>query len=165
MARKGTPRTILPSVLDRLIDKEPANRNEPASWRSQSLKELKDSVRRDLEWLLNARRTPMEPQPSSRELWKSVYTYGLPDSTGLALRSAEDRAKLARAVEFAIATFEPRLVNVSVSIPPKASSSMKVHFQIEALLRTEPSPERVFFDSTLELSSGEYEVEGEERAG
>lgn len=42
---------------------------------------------------------------------------------------------------------------------------MKIHFQIEALLRTEPSPERVYFDSTLELTSGEYQVEGEERAG
>lgn len=92
-------------MLDRLLDKEPDNRNEPASWRSQSLKELKDSVRRDLEWLLNARRTPMEPRPASRELWNSVYTYGLPDSTGLALRSAEYRAKLARAVEFAVARF------------------------------------------------------------
>lgn len=166
MPRKATPRTILPSVLDRLIDREPANRNEPASWRTQSLKELKDSVRRDLEWLLNTRRPPIEPRPSAKELWHSVYTYGLPDSTGLALRSVEDRARLARAVEFAISTFEPRLVNVSVTIPPAPAASMKVHFQIEALLRTEPAPERVFFDSTLELSSGEYEVEGDEqRAG
>ena len=95
----------------------------------------------------------------------SVYTYGLPDSTGLALRSADERARLARAVEFAISTFEPRLVNVSVTIPAMAPSSMKVHFQIEALLHTEPAPERVYFDSTLELSSGEYEVEGEAGAG
>lgn len=165
MARKAAARTILPSVLDRLIDREPANRNEPASWRNQSLKEMKDSVRRDLEWLLNARRAPVEPQAGSKELWHSVYTYGLPDSTGLALRSTEDRARLARAVEFAINTFEPRLTNVSVTIPPAPASSMKVHFQIEALLRTEPAPERVYFDSILELSSGEYAVEGEERAG
>jgi type VI secretion system protein ImpF len=165
VARKSTPRTILPSVLDRLIDREPGNRSEPANWRTQSLKELKDSVRRDLEWLLNARRIPIEPRAALKELWHSVYTYGLPDSTGLALRSAEDRARLARAVEFAISTFEPRLVNVSVTIPATAPSSMKVHFQIEALLHTEPAPERVYFDSTLELSSGEYEVEGEARAG
>ncbi len=165
MARKSTQRTILPSVLDRLIDHEPANRAEPRSWRSQSLKELKDSVRRDLEWMLNARRTPAEPPASAKELRRSVYNYGLPDSTGVALRSQDERARLARAVEGAISAFEPRLVNVRVSISPVAPSAKVVHFQIEALLRTEPAPERVYFDSTLELTSGEYEIEGESRAG
>jgi type VI secretion system protein ImpF len=165
MARKTTHRTILPSVLDRLIDREPGNRAEPHSWRTQSLKELKDSVRRDLEWLLNTRRTPAEAPASAKELRRSVYHYGLPDSTGLALRSQEERSRLARAVEATISAFEPRLVNVSVSISPAAPAAKVVHFQIEALLRTEPAPERVYFDSTLELSSGEYEIEGETRAG
>jgi len=164
LAKKSTQRTILPSVLDRLIDREPANRAEPLSWRTQSLKELKDSVRRDLEWLLNARRTPAEPPTTAKELWRSVYCYGLPDSTGLALRSSEERSRLARAVEAAISAFEPRLVNVSVIIPPAPAAAKVVHFQIEAMLRTEPAPERVYFDSTLELTSGEYEVEGEARA-
>jgi type VI secretion system protein ImpF len=68
-------------------------------------------------------------------------------------------------VEATISAFEPRLVNVSVSISPAAPAAKVVHFQIEALLRTEPAPERVYFDSTLELSSGEYEIEGETRAG
>jgi type VI secretion system protein ImpF len=164
VAKKSTQRTILPSVLDRLIDREPANRAEPQSWRTQSLKELKDSVRRDLEWLLNARRTPAEPPITSKELWRSVYCYGLADSTGVALRSAEQRSRLARAVETAISSFEPRLVNVTVTIPPAAPAAKVVHFQIEAMLRTHPAPERVYFDSTLELTSGEFEVEGEPRA-
>jgi len=155
---------MLPSVLDRLIDYEPANRNEPQSWRTQSLKELKNSVRRDLEWLLNSRRTPEEPPLASKELWRSVYCFGLPDSTGLALRSNEERKRLSYAVEQAVAAFEPRLVNVTVTVPPVAPAAKVVHFQIEALLRTEPAPERVYFDSVLELTSGEYEVEGEARA-
>jgi len=165
VARKSSERTILPSVLDRLIDREPGNRAEPSSWRTQSLKELKASVRRDLEWLLNARRNPIDPPASAKELRRSVYFYGLPDSTGIALRSQDERSRLARVVEAAVSAFEPRLVNVRVSIPPTPPAAKVVHFQIEALLRTEPAPERVFFDSTLELISGEYEVEGETRAG
>ena len=165
MARKSPRLTIFPSVLDRLIDREPGNRNEPASWRTQSLKELKDSVRRDLEWLLNTRRTPADPPKSAKELWASVYCYGLPDSTGIGLRSAEERGRLARTVELAIAAYEPRLAHVTVTIPPVESTAKVVHFQIEAMLRTEPAPERVFFDSTLELASGEFEVEGETHAG
>jgi len=155
---------MLPSVLDRLIDRDPTNRNEPQTWRTQSIKELKDSVRRDLEWLLNSRRTPIEPPDSAKELWQSVYCFGLPDTTGLALRSTDDRKRLGTVVEIAIAAFEPRLQNVKVSVPAATPSARIVHFQIEALLRMEPAPERVFFDTKLEISSGEYQVEGEARA-
>ena len=66
MARKSHERSIRPSLLDRLIDEEPGNRGEAPDRRAQSLKELKDSVRRDLEWLLNSRRPPVEPAQSRR---------------------------------------------------------------------------------------------------
>lgn len=165
MAKKPSQqRAILPSLIDRLIDREPGNRKEAQDARNQSLKELKDSVRRDLEWLLNSRRCPVEPAPSAKELWRSVYCFGLPDITGVALRSGEDRNRLARMVETVVATFEPRLQNVTVSMKPVALDSHVLRFQIEALLRTEPAPARVFFDTTLELTKGEYEVAGETRA-
>jgi predicted component of type VI protein secretion system len=47
---------------------------------------------------------------------------------------------------------------------PVTPDSHLLRFQIEGLLRTEPAPARVFFDTTLELSRGEYEVAGETRA-
>ena len=164
MAGKPTDRSIRPSLLDRLIDEEPGNRNEAPDRRAQSLKELKDSVRRDLEWLLNSRRSPAEPALSAKELWHSVYCYGLPDTTGLAMSSAEDRNRMARMVASAVAAFETRLTNVTVSMDPPTASSRVLHFQIEGLLKMEPSPARVFFDTKLELSSGEYEVTGDDRA-
>ena len=164
MARRDTQRTLLPSVIDRLIDREPGNRSEPQTWRAQSVKDLTESVRRDLEWLLNARRTPNEPPSSSKNLWRSVYCYGLPDCTGVSVRSEDERTRLARAVEQAISYFEPRLTSISVVIPPAAASSKVLHFHIDALLRTEPAPQRVYFDSTLELTSGAYQVEDESRA-
>src|SRR6266566_90211 len=126
--KRSSQRTMLPSVLDRLIDHEPTNRKEAVGARAQTLKELKDSVRRDLEWLLNSVRTPHEPVVAMRELWKSVYCYGLPDTTGLALRSSEERKRLARVVEVAIADFEPRLMNVAVTVPPAGGLSRVVHF-------------------------------------
>jgi type VI secretion system protein ImpF len=163
--KRLSSKTLQPSVLDRLIDMEPNNRNEATSSRAQSFKEMKDSVRRDLEWLLNTTRSIVEPPSAARELWKSVYCYGLPDITGVGLKSQDERRRLARVVEVAIADFEPRLMNVVVSIP-QATASRIVHFQIEALLRMEPAPERVFFDTTLELISGQYEVKGDvPRAG
>jgi type VI secretion system protein ImpF len=164
VARKPNLRTIQPSLIDRLIDREPNNRNEAENARAQSLKELKDGVRRDLEWLLNSRRTPIEPPTSDKELLRSVYCFGLPDITGVALSSTEDRHRLAHIVEAAIATFEPRLLNVTVSMMPSTADSHMLRFQIEALLRTEPAPARIFFDTTLELISGQYDIGSDNRA-
>ena len=164
MARKSHERSIKPSLLDRLIDEEPGNRTEAPDRRAQSLKELKDSVRRDLEWLLNSRRAPVEPVLTAKELWRSVYCFGLPDTTGMAMSSAEDRNRMARMVATAVAAFEPRLMNVTVNMEPASATSRVLRFQIEALLRMEPSPARVFFDTKLELTSGEYEVTGDDRA-
>ena len=56
MARNLGETTITVSVLDRLIDLEPNNRMENPLSRSQSVRLLKNAVRRDLEWLLNSRR-------------------------------------------------------------------------------------------------------------
>lgn len=164
MARRDTQRTLLPSVLDRLIDREPGNRSEPQSWRTQSVKELTEAVRRDLEWLLNSRRTPVEPPVTAKNVWRSVYCFGLPDSTAISVRSEDERTRLSRAVEQAIAYFEPRLTNIAVTIPAAEPTAKVLHFHIEALLRTEPAPQRIYFDSTLELTSGAYEVEDETRA-
>ena len=153
------------SLLDRLTDEEPKSPTAEAQLtRAESVRALKDGVRRDLEWLLNSRRCPIEPAPSAKELWRSVYCYGLPDITGVSLSKGEDRNKMARMVETVVATFEPRLLNVTVSMKPVAQDSHVLRFQIEALLRTEPAPSRVFFDTTLELTKGEYEVAGETRA-
>jgi type VI secretion system protein ImpF len=164
VAKKPNQQILLPSLIDRLIDREPENRKEARDARAQSLREMKDSVRRDLEWLLNTRRCPVEPAPSAKELLRSVYCYGLPDITGVSLSRGEDQNRLARLVETVVATFEPRLQNVTVSMKPVAQDSHMLRFQIEALLRTEPAPSRVFFDTTLELTKGEYEVAGETRA-
>jgi type VI secretion system protein ImpF len=164
LAKKLNQRPIQPSLIDRLIDREPENRKEAQDSRNQSLKELKDSVRRDLEWLLNSRRCPVDVPASAKELLRSVFSFGLPDITGVAMSSGEDRARLARMVEAAVTVFEPRLQNVTVSMKPVTPDSHLLRFQIEGLLRTEPAPARVFFDTTLELSRGEYEVAGETRA-
>jgi type VI secretion system protein ImpF len=159
--RRGSSEPVLPSLLDRLTDREPKVRSEAPAAQTQNLRQLQDSLRRDLEWLLNTRRTPEEPPPSSTELRRSVYSFGLPDFTNYAMRTAEDRHRLARMMEQAIANYEPRLTNVIVTVQDQSHTSRVLHFHIEALLRVDPAPERVFFDARLELSSSQYRIEGE----
>jgi type VI secretion system protein ImpF len=146
------------SVLDRLIDQEPDRKLEPPMTRAQSLRELKAALRRDLEWLFNTRCTIEEPPESLREVERSVYNYGVRDTTSLYLRSPKDQDFLTKSIKNAIIFFEPRLMAVKVTIEPATDEVRGIHFNIEGLLRMDPAPEPVFFDTLLEPSSGEYRV-------
>lgn len=163
MARyNDTEGAVTLTVLDRLLDKEPRNQApEPPQGRAQSLRELKASLRRDLEWLLNSRRSPIEVPESFTECQRSMMVYGLPDLSSLTVQSATDQARMARGMEQAISVFEPRLTSVKVTLTPVTEGSRMLRFVIEALLRIDPAPEHITFDTTLELNSGEYAVKGE----
>lgn len=161
MARYDSEGTITLSVFDRLIDREPKNRTEVQLNRAQALRELKISLRRDLEWLLNSRRTPEEADDSSYETEHSVYNYGLPDLTSMTIHSTQDQARLTKLLESTIAIFEPRLTHVKVAMVPTQTGSRQLRFVIEGQLMLDPAPEHISFDASLDLSSGEYALKGE----
>ena len=165
MSKRNIRPSILPSVIDRMTDREPHIAAEPPATHSQSMRELKQSLRRDLEWLLNSRRNPTPIPEGARYLPRSVFAYGLPDITGVSLNSERDRQQLIHIIEDAVVAFEPRLTAVTVSLLPVETHARILRFQIEGLLRTDPAPERISFDTTLKLASGIYEVEAERRAG
>jgi type VI secretion system protein ImpF len=161
MAKTEIERTVQQSLLDRLIDLDPRSSVEPAMTRAQSVRQLKASLRRDLEWLLNTRRNPEPLAEQFEELRHSVYWYGLPDITSLSRDSTEQRIWLARQIEETISAFEPRLAGVRVSIrETEGEARRELRFVIEGMLRMDPNPEQVVFDTVLELSSGEYQVGG-----
>ena len=79
MARMDRKKKLRPSLLDRLIDNEPHNQTENDQGRHQLLRQMRDSVRRDLETLLNTRYHIIAPPEEYTELEKSLLNYGLPD--------------------------------------------------------------------------------------
>ena len=134
--------------------------------RPQSIRALKASVRRDLEWLLNTRRIPDEASDEYPECRRSLYNYGLPDFTAYSFANINDRAKLLRHLEETVRLFEPRLDAVRV-IPVEVGNenlTRLLRFQIEGLLKMDPSPEQVTFDTVLQLTNGEYQIRGERSA-
>jgi len=155
MARWEAEQTVTQSVLDRLIDRDPANQTEPPLTRAQSVRLLRAAVRRDVEWLLNSRRNPEAAGPEYEYLERSLFNYGLPDISSLHWSSAKDRARLAGMLETAIEYFEPRLDRVRViALDAGSAGSIQVlRFQIEAMLKMDPSPEHISFDTTLQLAS------------
>ena len=151
-------RVVQQSVLDRLIDHEPESRLDSLISRAESLRRLRSSVRRDLEWLLNTARTEGVPA-AFPELQKSVFTYGVVDIASMSLESPQDAQRLLRSLETAITQFEPRLKNVRVTAYDTLSRKrMTLDFHVEALLMIDPAPERIAFDTIFEVARGMYTV-------
>jgi type VI secretion system protein ImpF len=151
------------SVFDRLTDNEPKSPTvEAPLTRAESVRLLRAAVRRDLEWLLNTRRTPDDPGSSMPETENSVYNYGLPDFSTYAIASPKDQSRLVRSLQGAVKTFEPRLTNVRVTpveINPKGLRTMRI--RIEGLLMMDPAPEHISFDTMLQLTTGDFRVKDE----
>jgi type VI secretion system protein ImpF len=161
MARGLSETTITISVLDRLIDNEPENRMENPLSRTQSVRVLRSAVRRDLEWLLNTRRIAEPPDEGLKEVNKSAYVYGLPDMSSLTMAASGDRNRLVRQIIGTINMFEPRLTNVRLVLVENPDSAKKdVRLRIEAMLRMDPVPEPVSFDTVIELKSGNCVLSG-----
>ncbi|HEY8560320.1 MAG TPA: type VI secretion system baseplate subunit TssE [Pyrinomonadaceae bacterium] len=158
MSRLDNEIRITPSVLDRLLDFEPDVSREAPKSRSKSLRDLKLSVRRDLEWLLNSRALPEPIDERLEEVKKSVVVFGLPDITGISAKSHIEQKRLTESLETAIKIFEPRFLNLKVTLEPVNNIDRMLKFRIEARLNVEPTPEPIAFDTVLQLGSGEFEV-------
>ena len=151
---------MVPSLFDRLIDDDPAASLEPPD-RYYGLREMKASVARDLENLLNTRREALaDPAPEFAEIGKSLRMYGLPDFTSLNPLNSDDRERLRGAIESAVGAFEARLQRVTVKVDAAEPNDRAVRFHIEGLLRAEPAPKPVAFDTILQLGGRQYSVRG-----
>jgi type VI secretion system protein ImpF len=125
------------------------------------LRELKLSVRRDLENLLNTRRRCESWPEHLTELERSLVNYGIPDVTGLDLAGARNRQDFQRLLEAVIRRSEPRFKTVTVEMFDNVNPlDRTLRFRIDALLYAEPAPEPVVFDSALEPATGNVEIKG-----
>jgi type VI secretion system protein ImpF len=160
MAKPYSEQPLLPSVLDRLLDDEPSSKSDTLKSRTQVLREMKQSVRRDLENLLNTRWKATGWPRHLTEMERSLLNYGIPDISGTELGIAERRKRFERTIEQVIRDFEQRLRRVSVRLLDEAESFDRVvKFEINALLRVEPAPEPVTYTSDLEPATGNFDVE------
>jgi type VI secretion system protein ImpF len=158
MNAPGPKSSLLPSILDRLI--EPRGEDEAdLSTRGQSVRELEEAVRRDLQDLLNTRRAAADGYPDESELARSLYTFGLPELTAFNPTVPDQRRTLQEIIERTIRLFEPRLMDVRVtSMTADASTGRGLRMSIEALLRVSPAPLPITFDTVVKAGSGEWQV-------
>ena len=151
-------RRFMPSLLDRLTQDD---RSDPAARRGDRLGDLNDlkaSVKRDLEALLNARR-PLDELPRGCDaLASSLVNYGLPDLQSEEVRHSYDVGALCEMIRKCIERFEPRLRRVNV-LPlddfgaEARPFDRRFRFSIDAVLAAEPFVEEVQFTSTVEAGT------------
>jgi type VI secretion system protein ImpF len=138
-------------LFDRLVDHDPTLRRELRPMRTLDRGRLKESVRRELELLLNTRASLPAGRLSLRD--RSVIDYGVPDFGFFSPRSFDDRTRMADLIRRAIVIYEPRLTDVRVFVDLAPGDELAVSVRIEAKLRTGTMPEPVSFDTVLQ--SGE----------
>ena len=151
MPRIGKDKKLRPSILERLLDDEPTLRSDRDLGQHQYIRQLRDSVRRDLENLLNTRCCIVGPPDDLRELDKSLLNYGLPDLATVNIVDAKKRNEFTERLQKTLLEFEPRFKSVKVTYNEAADSNDRtLHFRIDAVIYAEPQPEVIVFDSALE---------------
>lgn len=161
MTRVRKDQPLVPSVLDRLIDEQPDETREPARMRGQMLHDVRNSIRRDLENLLNTRFRCLSWPDDLTELDRSLVSYGIPDVAGANLASESGRRQFLKIVEQTIRNFEPRFKSVRVEFLENADDlDRTMRFRIDAMMYAYPAPEPVVFDTAMEPATGEFSVEG-----
>jgi type VI secretion system protein ImpF len=154
--------TLQPSLLDRLADDEPSEKEESREKRVLSTKQLRMSVIRDLSWLLNANNsevlTDMSLYPYAK---KSVINYGMPDLSGR-VAVGMDILQLEKVLKDTIVFFEPRIIKKSLSVHVAKTDEMDrmaINFDIEADLWAQPLPLHLYLKTELDLETGEITLE------
>ena len=155
---KTNQQNLKASILDRLVDDEPGISHESVQNRLVSIGQIKASVIRDLENLLNTKRQIMLPPVAYKEVNNSLFVYGLGDFTSQNPASPWVRQQLRLDIEKTVARFEPRLQNVTVHVETVTRKDRSLRFRITALLVVEPVTEPVSFDTYFDLSRREYVI-------
>jgi type VI secretion system protein ImpF len=159
MAKARSNQPLLPSILDRLIDDGEEPLGGTSRPHGQSLHELKLSVRRDLQNLLNTRWRCSSWPPDLDQLDVSLVNYGLPDFTSSNMSRKSAREELREIIEEVIRKFEPRLKSVKVTlINNEDPLDRTLHYRIKAQLLVKPAPEPVEFHSRVEPATGDIEI-------
>ncbi|ELR8704395.1 type VI secretion system baseplate subunit TssE [Vibrio vulnificus] len=141
--------SLVPSLMDKLTDSDPLSsidRDFPLTRHA-----LMDSLRRDLESLLNSRINWMTLSDELREIQTSILRYGLPDFSSMPFSSADGQQVLCQRVKETIQQYEPRLNYVSVVIAEDKNPIDRIlKLRIKATCMIDNNEQELVMDSEVE---------------
>lgn len=153
---------LQPCLLSRLTDEEPGKQEEGRSERIVSLSRYKESVLRDLQWLLNtSAHIEGELIYDDPALRTSVVNFGIRDLSGLVSDSIDIESYRQHIID-TLHAFEPRLnrQKLEVNFLDPSSLALKdrqpcsLFFEIRGELFARPLPERFLARTEVDLETG-----------
>lgn len=153
---------LQPSLLDRLTDRARESQLESRDRRVLSVDKIRESVIRDLGWLLNTGNLGVtEDLGDYPEVACSVLNYGAPELAGVTA-AAVNIAELEANVRQAIINFEPRILKdtlkVNIRSRGRDATPGMLQFAIEGQLWAQPMPIGLFLRTDLDLETGAFSV-------
>jgi type VI secretion system protein ImpF len=161
---------LWPVLLDRLTDDAPQQVAEGPEGATMTRSRFRESVLRDLRWLLNTTDAESEIEFTGYEdARRSVINYGLSVLSGR-LASDLDRAELEAAIRRAIVAFEPRLLPDTLEVRVTSERyALDLHnvlaVEIRAQLWSVPYPLELLLRSDIDLETGQVVLHDESRGG
>lgn len=158
MAELTPAERLQPSLLDRLTDDRPGEIQESRNERVLNMSQIRASVLRDLQWLLNCPNAEtwldLGDYP---EVAGSVLNYGVPDFAGITGSSVNVpmmEAELAACVK----RFEPRLLPNTLRVKAKLNedemSPNTLVFEIKGQIWAQPVAQEFFARTEVDLELG-----------
>jgi type VI secretion system protein ImpF len=129
-----------------------------------SKRRLRQSVLRDLAWLLNATRLETAGEMAGAPFVRSsVVNYGLPPLSGRGVSSL-DATDLTRAIREAVLNFEPRILPSTLRVttllePGQLDHHNVVGVQIHGELWAQPVPLEFLVRTEIDLETGKVRID------
>ncbi len=161
MAELTQKERLQPSLLDRLTDDEPHSLKESREKRVLSMHKLRQSVLRDISWLLNCDSLESVVDLTHYpEVANSVLNYGIKDLAGRTVTGA-NLTLIEKGIKQAINTYEPRILPNSLTIQVFSSDEMNhqaLSFDIEGDLWAQPLPLHLYLRTEINKITGDINL-------
>ncbi len=154
---------LQPSLLDRLMDNDPARRTEPRDNAMLTHEQLRAAVLRDLRWLLNTVNLQTSQDLSAhRPVAASTVNFGVRAMAGKRM-SEIDWIDVEESIRNAISAFEPRILAASVEVRCVTDTGTLEHhnvlsLEIRGMLWCVPHPLEFLFRTDIDLESGHMDL-------
>jgi type VI secretion system protein ImpF len=158
--RQGSDVPVMQSLLVRLTEDDEDDTAEEKDWatrRAASLRKYRNSVKRDIEWLLNTRRPRIDELRGLPLASRSVLQYGLNDISDYSGLRANPELLVADLLD-TLRTFEPRITDVRIVLERSDEYSRDMCFRVEGRLRYTQGSEEIRFDTVLGVIDGQFDV-------
>jgi type VI secretion system protein ImpF len=171
MAELASGERLQPALLDRLTDDDPDNRQpEPRETRVINRSRFRESVLRDLAWLLNATRLSARGELAGlTHVEASVLNFGLPALSG-ETASQLDTLALENGIKQALHRYEPRILSSTLEVKALMRENELDHhnvvsIEIRGTLWAHPIPMELLLRTDLDLETGEVRIHDLAAAG